>query len=109
MRDFLGYSYISHYNEKQKIGGKQSEEEEENNLVDDPLREIFQWALLMNYRQIAKYVWENMWEPLPAAIVATKILKKLSRKISDNETVRFLNYLYHHLHSNVGVNHRPQI
>ncbi|XP_039250889.2 transient receptor potential cation channel subfamily M member-like 2 isoform X1 [Styela clava] len=99
--EVLGHSYISVYKrrkpttkkynavlfEHDDISGerRQSTPWPDDARLDDPYREIFQWALLVNYREIAQYIWEYMSESMSAAIIATKILKTLASKRNDLE------------------------
>jgi len=45
----------------------------------DRVRDLFQWAILMNKKETAWILWNNMADQLPAAIAAVAILNALAK------------------------------
>uniref|UniRef100_UPI00398ECA5E transient receptor potential cation channel subfamily M member 5 n=1 Tax=Pristiophorus japonicus TaxID=55135 RepID=UPI00398ECA5E len=55
---------------------------------ENPWRDLFLWAVLLNRQEMANYFWEMGPEAVPAALAACRILKEMARLESDTETAR---------------------
>ncbi|XP_072374998.1 transient receptor potential cation channel subfamily M member 5 [Scyliorhinus torazame] len=56
--------------------------------LENPWRDLFLWAVLLNRQEMANYFWEMGPEAVPAALAACKILKEMAHLESDAETAR---------------------
>nr|CAB3267284.1 transient receptor potential cation channel subfamily M member 2-like [Phallusia mammillata] len=62
-----------------KLLGSSYKAQEPRDKPVDPLREVFQWAILLNKRDMARVIWRAMYEQLPAAFAATAMLKGIAQ------------------------------
>ena len=51
---------------------------------DDPMRELFLYAVLLNRNEMAHLFWEEGKEAIAAALVASKILKTMAEKSGED-------------------------
>ncbi|KAG2458820.1 TRPM5 protein, partial [Polypterus senegalus] len=54
-------------------------------VFEDPIRDLFIWAILQCRTELAQIVWEQCQDCLAAALAASKILKELAKKEEDTD------------------------
>lgn len=53
----------------------------------DPYKEVFQWCILLNHREMGSIIWKYVGEAMPAALAACAILKEMTRYSKNQEEV----------------------
>ncbi|XP_043916462.1 transient receptor potential cation channel subfamily M member 2-like [Protopterus annectens] len=56
------------------------------NILEEPTRDLFIWALLQNRKELANLMWEQSQDCIIAALAASKIMKELA-KIEDDTDI----------------------
>ncbi len=57
---------------------------DDNNLFDDPMRELFLFAVLLNRQDMARLFWEEGKEAIASSLVASKILKAMAEEAGED-------------------------
>ncbi|ELT87598.1 hypothetical protein CAPTEDRAFT_226576 [Capitella teleta] len=54
----------------------------DEDIFEQPFRELFLWSVLMNRQEMAKFLWERCHESIPSALAATTIFRSLASKVA---------------------------
>uniref|UniRef100_A0A3Q3R2C2 TRPM-like domain-containing protein n=1 Tax=Monopterus albus TaxID=43700 RepID=A0A3Q3R2C2_MONAL len=76
----------------------------ENKAQRDPCRDLFLWAVIQNNKELAEIAWEQCTDCMCAALVASKILKKMAEEGSDADEAKDMQALASHYEKHaIGV------